>query len=113
MLTSNLFFKLKQLYPYQFNQVISEYNNDIYGYQNDHAYIPTGPRINSHAVATSAPIGIQDPLIPGNAFDDPDLVDPYYDYDHNFAYSGINQGMVNGAPGHIHEIGFGSGPTTG
>ena len=58
LLTSNLFFKLKQLYPYQFNQVISEYNNDIYGYQNDHAYIPTGPRINSHSVAATTPIGL-------------------------------------------------------
>jgi hypothetical protein len=58
LLTSNLFFKLKQLYPYQFNQVISESNNDIYGYQNDHAYIPTGPRINSHTVAATTPISI-------------------------------------------------------
>jgi hypothetical protein len=49
--------------------------------------------------------------MPGNGYDEADLVDPYYgDYDHTFGFSGINQGLVSAAPNHLHDLGFGSGP---
>jgi hypothetical protein len=93
--------------------VIADFNNEIYGYQNEHAFISTGPRINSHTVAPTPQIGIQDPLINAVGYEDPDLADPYYnDYDQNFVYNGINQGLVGTTAGHHIELGFGSGPAT-
>jgi hypothetical protein len=46
-------------------------------------------------------------------YDDPDLAEPYYDYDQNYVIGGLNQGLVTTAGGHHLELGFGSGPTSG
>ena len=46
-------------------------------------------------------------------YDDPDLAETYYDYDHNFLMSSVNPGIVASGAGHHLDIGFGSGPASG
>jgi hypothetical protein len=52
-------------------------------------------------------------LINGNGYDEFDIQDPYSgDYDGNYVFGGINQGLVNPSTGHHIELGFGSGPAS-
>ncbi len=66
--------------------MISESNNDIYGYNNEHAFIPTGVRLNSHSVAPTAPLPMNETLM----FDDPDLGDYNSEFETPFYAGNIN-----------------------
>ncbi len=93
---------MKQTFPQLFNQVVSENNGDIYGYQNDQAYI------RPPQSAPASAITIPDPM--SNGFEDPDniVTDPayyYQEYDQPFGFSGVNPALV-GATAHTLDLGY-------
>jgi hypothetical protein len=101
--TSKVFFKLKQQFPTLFNQVISENNGDIYGYNNDQTYYRPVQTI----VQPPQSIQIPDPI--STVYEEQDILvadgnQLFFEYD-NYSFNSVNPNFI-GAPSHTLDINY-------
>ncbi len=93
-----MFFKLKQNFQNLFPQICLEYNQDVYGFNNDQAF--------PSMIRTPATIHINENIHSNNNYEDAEIASvheqfynyvPNADYDGGFFYGGLSAQASNGA----------------